>query len=451
MCEHAPSRPRCVKRGRTTRSLANTFRLKLLRTSTAQPDGDVIFWNVRKDVTKYGSVLKKDDVTVSVMMENIVNEEFTGVYYVNVSLDFYKVDGVKLPLSNVLDSVNAVKSPLSRKLGSVNGGEELGLYPYDKAADEIVPISESKGVEEGFWFRVKDENDVKTKKVEFSKKTYKAVLEVYVSFHGDDEFWYMNPSDEYVESNGLDTGRAHGAFREILVTIDGVLVGGVVPFPVIFTGGINPLFWEPVVSIGAFDLPSYDIDLTPFLGMVLDGKSHKIGIQVADGISFWLVDANLHICEKVKFKNKLKYKDQGTKMDLDQSYKRKTKLKITNEHGLLIESLEVKIKHPLTITTETKPGSEKDTSVMTTEMDQERSERYYGDKISRVLSHKEKCTGLMVVKGHDVLSGSAENHQDYNYQDEFGCYSRKVDVESGNVVGDVTGSVYVSVICLRHK
>ncbi|PWA46183.1 peptide-N4-(N-acetyl-beta-glucosaminyl)asparagine amidase A protein [Artemisia annua] len=474
--------------------------VELLRTSTAQPDGDVIFWNVRKDVTKYGSVLKKDDVTVSVMMENIVNEEFTGVYYVNVSLDFYKVDGVKLPLSNVLDSVNAVKSPLSRKLGSVNGGEELGLYPYDKAADEIVPISESKGVEEGFWFRVKDEFDVKTKKVEFSKKTYKAVLEVYVSFHGDDEFWYMNPSDEYVESNGLDTGRAHGAFREVLVTIDGVLVGGVVPFPVIFTGGINPLFWEPVVSIGAFDLPSYDIDLTPFLGMVLDGKSHKIGIQVADGISFWLVDANLHIwldkkdvkaeivkskvpdmeierenefvlldgefeiegeresevtswvnsstgnlktvfSEKVKFKNKLKYKDQGTKTDLDQSYKRKTKLKITNEHGLLIESLEVKIKHPLTITTETKPGSEKDTSVMTTEMDQERSERYYGDKISRVLSHKEKCTGLMVVKGHNVLSGSAENHQDYNYQDEFGCYSRKVDVESGNVVGDVTGSV----------
>lgn len=480
--------------------------MELLRTSTAQPDGDVIFWNVRKDVTKYGSVLKKDDVTVSVMLENLVNEEFTGVYYVNVSLDFYKVNGVKSPLSNVLDLEGG---RVSRKLSSVNGvklpldsvgGEELGLYPYDKAADEIVPISESKGVEEGFWFRVKDEFDVKTKKVEFSKKTYKAVLEVYVSFHGDDEFWYMNPSDEYVEKNGLDTGRAHGAYREILVTIDGVLVGAVVPFPVIFTGGINPLFWEPVVSIGAFDLPSYDIDLTPFLGMVLDGKSHKIGIQVADGISFWLVDANLHIwldhkdvkaaivnskvpameierendfvlldgefeiegeresavtswvnssignlktvfSEKIKLKNKLKYKDDGVKIDLDQSYERKTKLKITNEHGLLIESLEVKIKHPLTIEYETRAGSEKDTSEMTAEVDQERSERYYGDKISRVLSHKEKCTGSMVVKGHNVLSGSADNHQDYNYQDEFGCYSRKVDVESGDVVRDVTSSV----------
>ncbi|TRO75456.1 hypothetical protein FKB34_17240, partial [Glycocaulis profundi] len=101
--------------------------------------------------------------------------------------------------------------------------------------------------------------------------------------------------DSYVEENNLDTGRAHGAYREVLVTIDGNLVGGVVPFPLIFTGGINPLFWEPVVSIGAFDLPSYDIDLTPFLGFLLDGKEHSIGIQVADGISFWLVDANLHM------------------------------------------------------------------------------------------------------------------------------------------------------------
>nr|GFD59928.1 peptide-N(4)-(N-acetyl-beta-glucosaminyl) asparagine amidase A [Tanacetum cinerariifolium] len=72
--------------------------IEILRTSTAQPDGDVIFWNVRKDVTKYAYVLKKDDVTVSVMLENIVNEEFTGVYYVNVSLDFYQLNAVKSPL-----------------------------------------------------------------------------------------------------------------------------------------------------------------------------------------------------------------------------------------------------------------------------------------------------------------------------------------------------------------
>ncbi|KAM0000415.1 putative peptide-N(4)-(N-acetyl-beta-glucosaminyl)asparagine amidase [Helianthus debilis subsp. tardiflorus] len=316
-------------------------------------------------------------------------------------------------------------------------------------------------------------------------------------------FWKIRKDvNSYVETNHLSTGRAHGAYREVLVTIDGKLVGAVVPFPVIFTGGINPLFWEPVVSIGAFNLPSYDIDLTPFLGLLLDDKNHTIGIKVADGISFWLVDANLHLwfdrsdvkaqtvtskvpsmevqrktefelldgefeiqgeresevtgwvyssagnlqtqlTEKIKFKNKLKFKDQGTKKEVDQKYKRKTKIKITNEIGQVIESLEVKIKYPLKVSIETKPGLDADTSVMTTKVEQEQSERFYGGKESLVLSHKQNCTGLMVVKGSSVLSGSAENQQNYNYNDGLGCYARVVDVVDGVVVGDDTSSICV--------
>ncbi|KAI3723794.1 hypothetical protein L2E82_35552 [Cichorium intybus] len=87
---------------------------------------------------------------------------------------------------------------------------------------------------------------------------------IQISIHGDDEFWYMNHSDSHAETNHLTTGRAHEAYHEVLVTIEGILFGVVIPFAVIFTGGIKPLFWKPVVSIGAIDLPSYDIDLTPF-------------------------------------------------------------------------------------------------------------------------------------------------------------------------------------------
>jgi hypothetical protein len=79
------------------------------------------------------------------------------------------------------------------------------------------------------------------------------------------------------------------------VTIDGKFVGSEAPFPVVFTGGVNPLFWEPVVGIGAFNLPSYDFDLTPFLGVLLDGKIHRFGFGVTEGIAYWLVNANLHL------------------------------------------------------------------------------------------------------------------------------------------------------------
>lgn len=50
-----------------------------------------------------------------------------------------------------------------------------------------------------------------------------------------------------------------------------------------------------MAAIGAFDMPSYDLDITPFLGLVLDGQPHMIGIGVKDAQSYWLVTANLHI------------------------------------------------------------------------------------------------------------------------------------------------------------
>ncbi|MBA0844792.1 hypothetical protein Goarm_022801, partial [Gossypium armourianum] len=44
-----------------------------------------------------------------------------------------------------------------------------------------------------------------------------------------------------------------------------------------------------------FNLPSYDLDLTLFLGWLLDNKYHNIGIVVGDVISSWMVNVNLHL------------------------------------------------------------------------------------------------------------------------------------------------------------
>ncbi|MFS7961110.1 putative peptide-N4-(N-acetyl-beta-glucosaminyl)asparagine amidase A [Helianthus anomalus] len=78
---------------------------------------------------------------------------------------------------------------------------------------------------------------------------------------------------------------------------------------------------------------------------------------------------------------------------------------------------------------------------MTTQVELERSERVSGGKDWMSLSHKLNCTGMMVVKGSSVLSGLAENHQNYNYKDGLGCYTRKVDVVNGVVVGDDPSSI----------
>ncbi|CAI0422684.1 unnamed protein product [Linum tenue] len=53
--------------------------------------------------------------------------------------------------------------------------------------------------------------------------------------------------------------------------------------------------WNPVASIGCFDLPSYDIELTPFLGTLLNGGIHNLSFDIGNAVSVWYIDANLHI------------------------------------------------------------------------------------------------------------------------------------------------------------
>ncbi|KAI5001188.1 hypothetical protein ZWY2020_011147 [Hordeum vulgare] len=100
-------------------------------------------------------------------------------------------------------------------------------------------------------------------------------MEVFVSFHGDDEFWWPNPP-------GAD---ANGPFREVTVRVDGVLAGAAWPFPVICTGGINPLLWRPITGIGSFNLPTYDVKVTPLLGNnMLDDKAHVLAFAVTNTV-----------------------------------------------------------------------------------------------------------------------------------------------------------------------
>jgi hypothetical protein len=42
-------------------------------------------------------------------------------------------------------------------------------------------------------------------------------------------------------------------------------------------------------------MPTYDIELTPFLGKLLDGEDHELGFAVTNAQRSWYVDANLHL------------------------------------------------------------------------------------------------------------------------------------------------------------
>ncbi|XP_062015643.1 peptide-N4-(N-acetyl-beta-glucosaminyl)asparagine amidase A-like [Rosa rugosa] len=239
--------------------------VELLRSCTAEPRPNGIVWRVEKDITRYYSLLQKNQ-TLAVYLGNLIDKTYTGVYHVNVSIHFYPAE------ENLIDH--------DQKLASW--------------ADLILPISRNLPLKDGLWFEIENSTDTKLKEFEIPRNAYRAVLEVYVSFHENDESWYANPTNEYIAANNLSVP-GNGPFREVVVSIDGHVVGAVWPFTVIFTGGVNPLLWRPITAIGSYDLPSYDIEITPFLGNILDGKSHKIGFNVTNALNVWYIDANLHI------------------------------------------------------------------------------------------------------------------------------------------------------------
>ncbi|KAF3791824.1 Peptide-N4-(N-acetyl-beta-glucosaminyl)asparagine amidase A [Nymphaea thermarum] len=255
--------------------------VEILRSCTAEPRASGIYWKVEKDITRFSSLLKQNQ-TLSVYLGNLITSVYTGVYHVNLTFHFYPKQ---------------------------DGGKGMGLASkLDSPADLILPISRTPPLNDGYWFLIENSTDVEQKQFSLPRNVYRAVLELYVSFHSDDEFWYANPPNEYVEANNLTDTPGNGAFREVVVRLDERVVGAVCPFTVIYTGGINPLLWRPITGIGSFDLPSYDIEITPFLGEILDKKNHTIKFSVTDALDVWYVDANLHLWldgRKKKTKGKL--------------------------------------------------------------------------------------------------------------------------------------------------
>ncbi|WMV39653.1 hypothetical protein MTR67_033038 [Solanum verrucosum] len=235
------------------------------RSCTAEPRPNGVIWTVKKDITRYSSLLMTNQ-TLAVYIGNIVDSKYTGVYHVEIFVHFYPTEKVRNPFKG-----------------------------FDSGADLIVPISRNLPLNDGLWFEIENSTDVQSKEFKIPQNVYRAVLEIYVSFHENDEFWYGNLPNDYITANNCSDIAGNGAFREVIVSLDDVVVGAVWPFTVIYTGGINPLLWRPISGIGSFDLPSYDIEITPLLGKILDGSSHNISFSVTNALNVWYVDANLHL------------------------------------------------------------------------------------------------------------------------------------------------------------
>ncbi|MGW0752286.1 peptide-N4-asparagine amidase [Streptomyces sp. NPDC002587] len=224
--------------------------VEILRTSTPQPSPDGITWSVEKDVTRYRDTLTRPQ-PVEMLIGNVVNDTYTGVIDVKVTLTFYAAEG-RPDSAGSAETADSAETP-----------------------DRVLALT--------------------TPEVTTPRNTERLLAEVYATGSGGgcEEYWYMTTP----EAAPYSCKAADGPYREVRVAVDGRLAGIAAPFPTVWTGGwSNPFLWYVTPGPRAFDVQPVVYDLTPFAALLNDGRPHRIEVSVAGvpvGQSGWSTPANL--------------------------------------------------------------------------------------------------------------------------------------------------------------
>lgn len=200
-----------------------------------------------KDMSQYMALWKQQQKVI-MNLPNAVNVNLTGVWNTTLTASFFNAPQAFTPADTII--------PISARQANNGSRPSVFTIPGSTPASNVV--------------------------INFPRNAARAIFSVSATGQGNEEFWWSN-----VLQSNTQTYNASGAtlfgfspFREVQVLIDGQLAGVQWPFPVIFTGGVVPSFWSPMVGVDAFDLKEGEIDITPWLGVLCDGQSHNFTINV---------------------------------------------------------------------------------------------------------------------------------------------------------------------------
>ncbi|MCC3768018.1 peptide-N4-asparagine amidase [Streptomyces sp. UNOC14_S4] len=231
--------------------------VEVLRTSTPEPSPKGITWNVEKDVTRYAATLRTEQ-PVEMLIGNTVDSTYTGVIKVKATLTFYAAEGPVKP------------APAPDKVLTLDGARSVG------------------STYEG--------------QLTTPRNSERIVAEVYATGSGGgcEEFWYLTVPD----SAPYSCKAKDGPYREVQISVDGRIAGIAAPFPTVWTGGwSNPFLWYTIPGPRAFDVRPIEYDLTPFAGLLDDGRPHRIAVSVTglpEGQSGWSTPTNILVWQDAK-------------------------------------------------------------------------------------------------------------------------------------------------------
>ncbi|KAF2966268.1 hypothetical protein GQX73_g7305 [Xylaria multiplex] len=242
-----------TSRGRQYDRLATLWLgdVEVWRTSTAMPTQTGIHWSFQKDMTIWDTLLRSQDPPKIIFeLNNIIDgDRYTGFFNATLEAlyfdDIYERKGRLQPAEYIY--------AISTRSSSSNTTSLFSL-PEDSAAVDLALPQNAKT----------------------------AVVSIMASGNAAEEFWFTNVPTEYINTFPGNEGWLYGysPFREVQLLIDNQLAGVSWPFPILFTGGVDPGAWRPIVGIDAYELPSFEIDVTPWLGLLTDGEPHSFALRV---------------------------------------------------------------------------------------------------------------------------------------------------------------------------
>jgi hypothetical protein len=228
----------------------------LLRGTTSEPcctpgTDNSVSWTVQRDVSELSSLFTTTQ-PVAMELDNVNNDTYTGIYHVVVDVTFYGTTA----------TAPALSSP--SWVASVNPPTPGAMYEINKTGMQVGAT------------------------IHPPRSLTRLTAQLFADGHGPcEEFWWSEPSQ-----CGSGT-----PFREVAVYLDGRLAGAAPVYPVVFTGANGPGLWEPIASPRAWDLKPYVVDLTPFVGTLVDGEAHTVSVGVLDAVyadgDYWPVSLTL--------------------------------------------------------------------------------------------------------------------------------------------------------------
>lgn len=218
-------------------------------------------WHVERDLTDYSALFGASQVGHA-DLGNFVGVDsgitYDGVITGTATLNFYPmVGGVR----------QGAPAPRPDAVLSLNATATAGTGTLNKPGDQYVANFAA-----------------------LPRNIERAFLDVYAQGQSSDEFWFFNLPDDIAGVFGDNTGTA---LRETLVTIDGQPAGIAPIFPWVFTGGADPILWRPTPGVQTLAFEAYRVDLTPFAGVLSNGKPHALALSVYNSTSYFNVAGNL--------------------------------------------------------------------------------------------------------------------------------------------------------------